>query len=136
MNLNVSPTSLALSFLLVCVGLFISYKEKIGTVKEILYSITRAIVQLIIVGYVLSSLFSLDKTWVTLAMVGVIGFNASWNATKRSNGLNNAMKISLISIFAALTLSLSVLIFSGAIKFTPSQVVPISAKIIIYRICN
>ena len=39
------------------------------------------------------------------------------------------MKISLISIFAALTLSLSVLIFSGAIKFTPSQVVPISGMI-------
>ncbi|HEY4537896.1 MAG TPA: iron export ABC transporter permease subunit FetB [Erysipelothrix sp.] len=129
MNLNVSFQSLTFSFVLVLIGIFISYKEKIGTVKEIIYSISRAIIQLIIVGYVLTYLFNLNNVIVTLAMVAVIGFNASWNATKRSNNLDNAFKISLISIFAALSLSLGILILSGSIKFIPSQVVPISGMI-------
>ncbi|MEG0328007.1 MAG: iron export ABC transporter permease subunit FetB [Erysipelothrix sp.] len=129
MNLNVSPQTLLMSFLLVCVGIFISYKEKIGTVKEIIYSITRAIIQLIIVGYVLTYLFGLDSGIVTIALVLVIGFNASWNANKRSQGMEDGFKISLIAIFSALTLSLGVLIASGSVAFTPSQVVPISGMI-------
>lgn len=129
MNLNVNPMTLVFTFLLVCVGIFISYKEKIGTVKEIIYSITRAVIQLILVGYVLTYLFGLSNGIVTIALVVVIGLNASWNATKRSQGLADGLKISLIAIFSALTLSLGVLIFSGSILFIPSQVVPISGMI-------
>lgn len=129
MNLNVSPASLIFSFLLVCVGIFIAYKEKIGTVKEIIYSITRAVIQLIVVGYVLTYLFNLGQVWVTLALVMVIGFNASWNASKRSGGLKDGFKISLIAVFSALTITLTVLVLSGSVMFIPSQVVPISGMI-------
>lgn len=129
MDLNVTPLTLVYSFLLVCVGLFISYKEKIGTIKEILYSITRAVIQLILVGYVLKYLFQLNNAIVTLAMVLVIGFNAARNATKRSNNLEDGFKISMCAIFSALTLTLSVLVLSGSIKFIPSQIVPISGMI-------
>ena len=52
MDLQVSPITLMLSFSLVMVGVYISYKEKLGTAKDILYSIARAVVQLIAVGYV------------------------------------------------------------------------------------
>ena len=85
MDLQVSPITLMLSFSLVLVGVYISYKEKLGTAKDILYSITRAIVQLIAVGYVLTYLFNVNNTIVTLVMVAVIVFNASWNAHKRSS---------------------------------------------------
>ncbi|CAM3741920.1 ABC transporter permease [Erysipelothrix urinaevulpis] len=129
MNLNVSPQTLLMTFLLVCVGIFISYKEKIGTVREIIYSISRAVIQLVIVGYALTYLFGLNNGIVTIALVLVIGFNASWNATKRSQGLDGAFKISLIAIFSALTLTLLVLVASGSVLFTPSQVVPISGMI-------
>lgn len=77
MDLQVSPITLMLSFSLVMVGVYISYKEKLGTAKDILYSIARAIVQLIAVGYVLTYLFNVNNTIVTLAMVAVIVFNAS-----------------------------------------------------------
>jgi len=129
MDLQVSPITLALSFALVLVGVFISYKEKLGTAKEILYSITRAVIQLVIVGYVLTYLFNVNNSIVTLAMVLVISFNASWNASKRSNNIPNSLKISLIAIFSTITLTLSVLVLSGSVKFIPSQIVPISGMI-------
>lgn len=129
MDLQVSPISLVLSFILVLVGVFISFKEELGTGKEILYSVTRAVVQLVIVGYVLTFLFGLDNPIVTLGMVAVIAFNASWNAHKRSNDIRNSLKISMTAIFSTIALTLGVLLFSGAIKFTPSQIVPITGMI-------
>lgn len=129
MDLQVSPFALVLSFVLVLVGVFISYKEKLGTGKEILYSVFRAVVQLVIVGYVLTYLFGFDNPIVTIGMVVVIAFNASWNAHKRSNNIANSLKISLTAIFSTMTVTLAVLVFSGGVKFTPSQIVPISGMI-------
>lgn len=129
MNLNISSQTLAWSFLLVCIGIFISYKEKIGTVKEIIYSVIRAVIQLVIVGYVLTYFFNLNNDLVTLALVMVIGFNASWNAAKRSQGLESGLMISIIAIFTSLSLSLGILILSKSVLFIPSQVVPISGMI-------
>lgn len=126
MDLQVTTLSLVLSFSLVIIGILISLKEKLGTWKEILYSIFRAVIQLIIIGYVLTYLFKVDNVFVTLAMVVVIVFNASWNAHKRSNGIPNSLKISLISISITTALTLGILILSRAVKFTPSQVVPIT----------
>ena len=129
MDLQVSPITLMLSFSLVMVGVYISYKEKLGTAKDILYSIARAIVQLIAVGYVLTYLFNVNNTIVTLAMVAVIVFNASWNAHKRSSSIPNSLKISLIAISASAILTLSILVLSGSVKFIPSQIVPITGMI-------
>jgi len=129
MDLQVSPITLMLSFSLVLVGVYISYKEKLGTAKDILYSIARAVVQLIAVGYVLTYLFNVNNTIVTLAMVAVIVFNASWNAHKRSSNIPNSLKISLVAISASAILTLSILVLSGSVKFIPSQIVPITGMI-------
>lgn len=129
MDLQVTPFTLVLSFSLVLVGMFISRKENLGTWKEIIYSVFRAIVQLIIIGYVLTYLFKVNNAIVTIAMVLVIAFNASWNAHKRSNNIPNSLKISLISISVSTSLTLGVLVLAGSIKFIPSQIVPIAGMI-------
>ncbi|HCS93917.1 MAG TPA: iron export ABC transporter permease subunit FetB [Bavariicoccus seileri] len=129
MNLQVSPTTLLLSFLLVIVGIVIAQRERLGTAKEIIYSISRAIIQLVIVGYILTFLFGFNSPIVTIGMVAVIGFNAAYNAHKRSQGMAKSLQISMIAVFTTLALTLIILIFSGSILFTPSQVVPISGMI-------
>ena len=129
MNLQISPGTIALSFALVLVGVFISYKEKLGTAKEILYSIARAVVQLVAVGYALTYLFGFENPIVTIGLVLVIAFNASWNAHKRSNHIPNSLKISIIAIFSTIILTLVVLVLSGSIQFIPSQIVPITGMI-------
>lgn len=128
-NLSVSPMTLVFSFGLVLVGAWIAYKEKLGTVKDIFYSITRAVIQLTIVGYILTYLFGLNSPVVTISLVAVIGLNASYNASKRSNGIPDAMRISMVAIGSALILSLTILVLSGSVQFVPTQVVPISGMI-------
>lgn len=47
---NITNTSLALSMLLVVIAILISHKEKLTLEKDILWSVGRAVIQLIIVG--------------------------------------------------------------------------------------
>lgn len=129
MNLAINNTSLFFATALVGIALLIVYKEKLGLGKDILISVFRAVIQLFAVGYLLGYVFELNNVIVTLALVLVIIFNASFNAGKRSKEISNAFKISFIAIFTATGLTLLVLILSGSVLFIPSQVIPITGMI-------
>ncbi|MEQ4532241.1 MAG: iron export ABC transporter permease subunit FetB [Mixta sp.] len=125
----ISNTSLALAFMLVLVALLVSQKEKLGLHKDILWSVTRAIIQLTIVGYVLHYLFDFNNRWLTLLMVLFICVNAALNARKRSKRIGKAFLISLIAIGTGTGLTLAILVLSGALAFVPMQVIPVSGMI-------
>lgn len=125
-NLTVSPATLAITFSLVLFAIFISYKQKLGITKDIIWGISRAIVQLTVVGYLLKYIFGVNNVWLTFAMVVIIVLNAAWNSSKRSNGLPNAFKISVLAMSLSTAVCLSILILSGSLKVTPSQIVPIT----------
>src|SRR5699024_2653053 len=129
-QLTVTPTSLILSFVLVLIALGISYREKLKLEKELIIAIIRMIVQLVAVGFLLQGIFQVDDNWLTLAMMLVMILNASWNAANREKGINNAFLNSLIAILTTATVTISVLVFSGSLEFTPSQMIPITGMII------
>lgn len=112
MDLAVNNLSLFFSAMLVVVALIISTKEKLGFTKDIIISVIRAVIQLVAVGYLLKYVFQVNNLILTLIMVLVIVSNAAFNAKKRSQQLQKGF-----------------LIFSGSIKFIPSQIIPISGMI-------
>lgn len=122
---NITNESLALAMMLVVVAILISHKEKLALEKDILWSVCRAVVQLIIVGYVLKYIFGVNHSILTLLMVLFICFNAAYNAQKRSKYFLS----SFIAITVGAGLTLAVLVLSGSIEFTPMQVIPISGMI-------
>ncbi len=126
---NITNESLALSLVLVLVAMLISNKEKLGLEKDIVWSICRAIVQLVLVGYVLKYIFDINNALLTVLMVLFICFNAAWNAKKRSKYIDSAFVMSFIAITTGAVLTLAVLVFTGAIEFIPMQVIPISGMI-------
>ena len=129
MNLAVNNQSLFWAAFLVLVALAISLWQKLGLDRDIVIGVLRAIVQLFAVGYLLKYLFRLNNVFLTFAMVAFIIFNAAWNAKKRGAGIANALPISFLAIFVSTGVTLGVLILSGAIRFTPSQIIPISGMI-------
>lgn len=129
MDLSINNTSLVFAMGLVLVALAIVYREKLDLGKDIIIGVIRAVIQLVIVGYVLGYIFKLDNNIITFTMVLVIIFNASYNAGKRSQGLPNAFKISFIAILTATSLTLAILLLSGSLIFKPSQIVPITGMI-------
>lgn len=126
---NITNESLVFSMVLVLIAILVSYREKLALEKDIIWSICRAVVQLVIVGYVLKYIFHVDHVLLTLLMVLFICVNAAWNAQKRSKYISRAFMSSFIAITTGAVLTLSVLVFSGAITFTPMQVIPIAGMI-------
>lgn len=126
---NITNESLALSMVLVLVAIIVSYREKLALEKDIVWSICRAVVQLIIVGYVLKYIFNVNHALLTLLMVLFICFNAAWNAQKRSKYIDKAFISSFIAITTGAGLTLAVLVFSGSIAFVPMQVIPIAGMV-------
>lgn len=70
-SVTVSNLSLVFTFALVMVSVGISLKEQLGLTKDVLWSVCRAIVQLVIVGYVLKFIFNINNTWLTILMTPV-----------------------------------------------------------------
>lgn len=126
---NITNESLALALMLVVVAMLISHKEKLSLEKDILWSIGRAVVQLIIVGYVLKYIFAVNHEVLTLLMVLFICFNAAYNAQKRSKYIDKAFVSSFFAITVGTGITLTVLILSGSIEFIPMQVIPIAGMI-------
>lgn len=128
-SLEISNFSLVLSTLLLFIAIFVDYKEQLGLGKDILIAGVRVVIQLFIIGYVLGFVFQVDNNLLTLVMVLFIVFNASYNAHTTSEGIPNSFKVSAISISVGTAIALVILIFSGAIDWTPSQIVPITGMI-------
>lgn len=125
-----NTSSLLISSSLVLVSLLFSYFQKLKLEKEIIISVIRAIVQLVIVGYLLNYIFGLKSPTFTTLLLLFMSFNAAYNAAKRGKGIKNGLPISFISIAVGTIATLSILVFSGAIKYEPYQIIPISGMII------
>lgn len=126
---NITNESLALALILVVVALLVSKREKLGLEKDIIWSVARAIVQLVAVGYVLKYIFELNDGWLTVLMVLFICLNAALNAKKRSRNIDDGFVISFIAITASTALTLVILLLSRSIEFLPMQVIPVSGMI-------
>lgn len=127
---NMNLSSLLIASSLVFVSLLFSYFQKLKLEKETIISVVRAVVQLVIVGYILNYIFGLKNPLFTTLLLGFMTFNAAYNAAKRGRNIKNGLLISFVSIAAGTLLTLSILVFSGAIKYEPYQVIPVSGMII------
>lgn len=129
MNVSVDNLSLALVFGLVLVALGISQKEKLGLTKDIVMAVVRTVLQLIFVGYVLKFIFQASNVFLSLMMILIILFNASVQANKRNPNSKKSLLHPFLALLTSTGLTLTILVLSGAIKFTPSQVIPISGML-------
>lgn len=129
-NTNISINSLLIASSLVVVSLLFSYSQKLKLEKETIISVIRAVVQLIAVGYILNYIFGLKNPIFTSILVLIMAFNASYNAAKRGKGIKNGLIISFVSILTGAGITLAVLVFSGAIQYTPNQIIPVSGMVI------
>lgn len=124
-----SPISLILSFSLVLIALAIAFKEDLGIEKEMLYAVIRMVIQLIIVGFVLEYIFQLESRLVTILIIVFMCFNAAYNASKRGEGIPHAFRTSIIAIALGASVSLTILVVTGAINFTSQEMIPVTGMI-------
>ncbi|MFH6409185.1 ABC transporter permease [Staphylococcus aureus] len=125
-----SNTALGLTALLLVIPIIISYKEGLHIIKDLIVATLRAVVQLIILGFLLHYIFKINDKWLLVLCVFVIIVNASWNTISRSSPvMHHVFLISFVAIFVGTALPLAVTIATGAIQFTANEVIPIGGML-------
>lgn len=127
---NISITSLLIASSLVMISLLFSYFQKLKLEKETIISVVRAVIQLVIVGYVLEYIFGQKNPLFTTLLLLFMTFNAAYNAAKRGKSIKNGLIISFVSIASGAALTILILVFSKAIKYVPNQIIPVGGMII------
>ncbi|MDO5047689.1 MAG: iron export ABC transporter permease subunit FetB [Anaerococcus sp.] len=127
---TISQGSLLLSSSLILVSLFFSYWQKLKLEKDLIIGVIRAVIQLLVVGFVLEYIFGLENPIFTSLLLLFMIFNAALNASKRAKGMENVFAISFIAISISSIITLLILILSGVITYIPNQVIPVSGMII------
>ncbi|MBU0006850.1 iron export ABC transporter permease subunit FetB [Staphylococcus aureus] len=125
-----SNTALGLTALLLVIPIIISYKEGLHIIKDLIVATVRAVVQLIILGFLLHYIFKNNDKWLLVLCVFVIIVNASWNTISRSSPvMHHVFLISFVAIFVGTALPLAGTIATGAIQFTANEVIPIGGML-------
>lgn len=127
---TINITSLLISSSLVLVALFFSYWQKLKLEKETIISVIRAVIQLVVVGYILEYIFGFKNPIFTTLLLLFMTFNAAYNAAQRGKAIRNGLLISFISIVAGTLVTLAILVFSKTIQYEPYEVIPVSGMII------
>ncbi|HDK4867781.1 TPA: iron export ABC transporter permease subunit FetB, partial [Staphylococcus aureus] len=119
-----------LTALLLVIPIIISYKEGLHIIKDLIVATLRAVVQLIILGFLLHYIFKINDKWLLVLCVFVIIVNASWNTISRSSPvMHHVFLISFVAIFVGTALPLAGTIATGAIQFTANEVIPIGGML-------
>lgn len=125
-----SNTALGLTALILVIPIIISYKEGLHIIKDLIVATLRAVVQLIILGFLLHYIFKINDKWLLVLCVFVIIVNASWNTISRSSPvMHHVFLISFVAIFVGTALPLAGTIATGAIQFTANEVIPIGGML-------
>lgn len=125
-----SNTALGLTALLLVIPIIISYKEGLHIIKDLIVATLRAIVQLIILGFLQHYIFKINDKWLLILCVLVIIINASWNTISRASPvMHHVFWISFLAIFIGTALPLAGTIATGAIQFTANEVIPIGGML-------
>ena len=122
--------TLCLTALLLLIPIFISYKEGLHIIKDLVVASVRAVVQLIILGFILHYIFKIDQAWILMLAVLIIIINASWNTINRASPvMHHVFWISFIAIFIGTALPLTATVLAGAIDFKANEVIPIGGML-------
>ncbi|MCD5410230.1 MAG: iron export ABC transporter permease subunit FetB [Clostridiales bacterium] len=125
-----STLTLIMTSVLILIALGISKTQQLNLEKEIIIGIVRAIIQLSLIGVVLTYIFRIDSIIVTTVILLLMVYNASQIAAKRKERVERLNEIAFLSILAGTTVTMVVLVLAGAIEYIPSQVIPVSGMII------
>ena len=126
---TLSNESLLMATGLIVMTVIVSYQQRMRLELEILHSALRAVVQLVVVGYLLNFIFGADHPLFTSGVLLVMLISAAINGGKRGQGIKHASWISGVSIGIGAVFTLTVLLSANVLSFTPYQMIPVGGMV-------
>lgn len=124
-----SNESLLMATGLIVMTVIVSYQQRMRLELEILHSALRAVVQLVVVGYLLNFIFGADHPLFTSGVLLVMLISAAINGGKRGSGIKHASWIAGVSIGIGAVFTLTVLLSAKVLSFTPYQMIPVGGMV-------
>lgn len=122
--------ALLLTLIFVIFAILLSVWQRLGIEKDIMIGTIRAAVQLIVVGYVLHTIFRLNSWPLIILMIMVMITVATFNARKKGKGLPGIGWRIAIAITTTELLTMGLLVSLKIIGATPQYIIPISGMIV------
>lgn len=111
------------------VVVWLTGRLKLGMKKEILISLGRGVVQIVLVGFLLTVIFSADM-WIAVPVILVMIAAGSVMTIQRVRDIPNALKISALGITAGAGLVITLMTFLGVIKQDLTSIIPIGSMMV------
>lgn len=108
---------------------WVTDRLKLGLKKDILVSLGRGIAQIVLVGFLLTVIFSADL-WIAIPVILGMIAAASVMTIQRVKHIPNALWISLAGIAAGAGLVISVMTFLGVIEQALTSIIPIGSMMV------
>jgi putative ABC transport system permease protein len=129
---NIPIVNLTLAFIPVLVVIIIVWKWKIGH-KNSIFAVFRMLLQLLLVGYLLTFIFNADKSWIVMVVLTIMLFSASWISLRT---IKIPRKSIYMKCFGAISIGgglILILITQGVLNldpwYLPSYVIPLAGMI-------
>ncbi|MFE8697631.1 ABC transporter permease [Cytobacillus sp. FJAT-53684] len=127
---EISNLALFIILLFVFVPIIISMNQKLGMGKDILYSSIRGFIQLLLLGFFISFLFSLENVLVVFGYIFLMVIIASLNASKRGMDRKKSFFILLAGIALSVLLCICIWLVFDIIPLEAQYLIPVGGMFI------
>lgn len=127
---EISNLALFIILLFVFVPIIISMNQKLGMGKDILYSSIRGFIQLLLLGFFISFLFSLENVFVVFGYIFLMMIIASINASKRGIDRKKSFFILLAGIVLSVVLCICIWLIFEIIPLEAQYLIPVGGMFI------
>jgi putative ABC transport system permease protein len=136
MNELIKLDTLDLIFTLGIIGgaIALSAWQKLGLESQFILAAGRSLIQLVVVGYILSFIFAFDNPWFVLCVIAIMLTVAALVARNRiGKGIPKLLSVVWLSLLASILLSLSyaiVFILQPQEWYSPQYLIPLTGSIL------
>ncbi|MCC5891869.1 iron export ABC transporter permease subunit FetB [Exiguobacterium sp.] len=118
------------SLIFVAIPLGLALFLKLGLERDILIATVRSIVQLLLIGYILTFVFESDNPVFMLLMILLMIGAATQNIIKKGDGIPGITWMIVLTLVTVEALTMGLMLGLGIIPFEPDKVIPISGMVI------
>ncbi|STO07336.1 ABC transporter permease [Exiguobacterium aurantiacum] len=118
------------SLIFVAIPLGLALYLKLGLERDIFIATVRSIIQLLVIGYILTFVFeSANPVFMLLMILLMIGA-ATQNIIKKGDGIPGITWMIVLTLVTVEALTMGLMLGFGIIPFEPDKVIPISGMVI------
>ncbi|MFX3624861.1 MAG: ABC transporter permease [Ectobacillus sp.] len=122
---DISNLALFVVLCFVLLPVFISCRQKLGLGKDILLSSIRAFIQLLILGFLISYIFSFNNPFAIIGYIFLMAIIASLNISQKGQHFQKTFLIVFLSIALSVSIPLILCLLFSIVPFDAQHLIPL-----------